>query len=356
MGRVRDAIRALRGMETRSYAELSIAAQLSRAQGLKTDATVTAAAQTAAGMYARGLAAAKIGPDIPEARAVTRRFLHEAGRAMVLQGEGVWSIEVMGGELKLRRAGGFDIQGDPDPATWIYRLLLTGPNRTLIRFEPSEGVVHPRWNEPTDQPWRGRSPFETSGMSSRLSGGIESTLAAEAEGGSAYLVPAPIGGVDTEESNKLTAEIKGSDGKPVAVPTGAGTGWEDGGGADRASMTDWKQRRIGSEPPQALVQLREDVSHDLLAAAGIPVDLARPGATTTAAREGFRRFLHSSLAPLAEMLLEELREKLDPRLTLNLETIHAADVQGRARAFQSMVGGGMPTDRAAALSGLLEPE
>ena len=34
----------------------------------------------------------------------------------------------------------------------------------------------------------------------------------------------------------------------------------------------------------------------------------------------------------------------------------ASDLSGRARAFQSMVGGGMDVQKAAALAGLMEPE
>ena len=33
----------------------------------------------------------------------------------------------------------------------------------------------------------------------------------------------------------------------------------------------------------------------------------------------------------------------------------ASDLSGRARAFQPMVGGGMPVDKAAALAGLMDP-
>jgi len=43
----------------------------------------------------------------------------------------------------------------------------------------------------------------------------------------------------------------------------------------------------------------------------------------------------------------------DPAITLDWEELRASDIQGSARAFQSMVGGGMPIERAAALSGLL---
>ena len=57
------------------------------------------------------------------------------------------------------------------------------------------------------------------------------------------------------------------------------------------------------------------------------------------------------------MILPELREKLnEPELTLNFDALMASDLQGRARAFQSLVGGGMDVERAATLSGMLQGE
>ena len=45
-----------------------------------------------------------------------------------------------------------------------------------------------------------------------------------------------------------------------------------------------------------------------------------------------------------------------PELAFSFDRLFASDLSGRARAFQSMVGGGMPVDRAAALAGLLDPD
>ena len=56
-------------------------------------------------------------------------------------------------------------------------------------------------------------------------------------------------------------------------------------------------------------------------------------------------------------MLPELRRKLDaPDLTLTFDRLFAGDLSGRARAFQSMVGGGLDVEKAAALSGLMEAE
>ena len=71
-------------------------------------------------------------------------------------------------------------------------------------------------------------------------------------------------------------------------------------------------------------------------------------------RESWRRFLFGSIAPLAALVVEELRRKLEvPDLSLSFKELRASDLAGRARAFQSMVAGGMESGRAAALSGLV---
>ena len=70
-------------------------------------------------------------------------------------------------------------------------------------------------------------------------------------------------------------------------------------------------------------------------------------------RESWRRFLHGSVQPLAELLAVELADKLAvPGLRLGFDALFASDLSGRARAFGSLVQGGMEADRAARLAGL----
>ena len=76
----------------------------------------------------------------------------------------------------------------------------------------------------------------------------------------------------------------------------------------------------------------------------------------TGAREAFRRFLHATIAPAARLVEVELSAKLDTEVTLSFDALYASDITGRARAFQSMVGGGMDVAKAAALSGLMADE
>ena len=75
----------------------------------------------------------------------------------------------------------------------------------------------------------------------------------------------------------------------------------------------------------------------------------------TSLREAWRQFLHSSVVPVAALVSAELSDKLAVDIGLNFDRMFASDLSGRARAFQSMVGGGMDVAKAAALAGLMEP-
>ena len=75
----------------------------------------------------------------------------------------------------------------------------------------------------------------------------------------------------------------------------------------------------------------------------------------TAQREAYRQALHSLVAPLGKMVAAELSAKLETGIQFDWMELRAGDISGRARAFQSLVGGGMDMQQAAALSGLLTP-
>ena len=128
-----------------------------------------------------------------------------------------------------------------------------------------------------------------------------------------------------------------------------------GDGLPMGSPTkDWQPNRLGANPPVALVDLSDKASDAVMAACGTPSELFLGSTTNAAAREAFRRFLHGTVSPLLDAMAAEAAHKLDTSgLRFDTVNLHAADVQGRARAFQSMVGGGMDVAKAAALSGLL---
>ena len=125
------------------------------------------------------------------------------------------------------------------------------------------------------------------------------------------------------------------------------------GDKEAAPRGDWQPRRIGANPPEAMIELRKEVQASILAACGCPGSLIERS-DGTLAREEMRRFLHSTISPVARVVAEELAVKLDtPGLALDFSALFASDRSGRARAFQSMVGGGMEVEKAAALAGLM---
>ena len=116
---------------------------------------------------------------------------------------------------------------------------------------------------------------------------------------------------------------------------------------------DWLTRRIGANPPESMIGLRKDVQASILAACGCPGSLLERS-DGTLAREEMRRFLHSTISPVARVVAGEVAVKLDtPGLAFDFKELFASDLSGRARAFQSMVGGGMDVGKAAALAGLM---
>lgn len=79
----------------------------------------------------------------------------------------------------------------------------------------------------------------------------------------------------------------------------------------------------------------------------------RPRAGRTGQRESYRRLVASTVEPKARVVSTELSEKFEAGVSLDFRSLFASDLAGRARAFQSLVGGGMEVERAASPSGLL---
>ena len=342
-----------------SYADAIIAAA-----GVSTTArpSATAAAEAAAGIIGRAFALGAVTPATPATAAVTADVLHTAGRELVTRGECLFRLAWRRGALRLDRCSHWDVHGDgPDEETWSYNLTLTGPSNARTIRAPAANVVHLRWSTPSEEPWRGRGPLSGASLTGRVLAETELALGDEAAGPRGNLIPVPddpdAGGEDDpddpDSTAALRATITGLKGKTALVPTTSG-GWGDADEAPGRGAVDWAVRRLGAAPGAPLVSLRDGAAMAILAACGVPVELVS-GGDGTALREAWRRFLHSTVQPLAGVVAVELARKLDtPGLALSFEGLFASDLSGRARAFQSLVGGGMEPARAAGLAGLME--
>ena len=86
---------------------------------------------------------------------------------------------------------------------------------------------------------------------------------------------------------------------------------------------------------------------------GVPPEILAPASNGAATRESHRRFVRSTLAPLAGIAAEELSSKLEiAGVVLDARHLHGADASALARAVAALVKSGLSTDEALALVGL----
>lgn len=303
----------------------------------------TAAVEIGVGVIGRAFALAEVeGADIAPSN------LSDIARCLLLSGE---SIRYYDGR-DLLPPSSWEIAGTNRPATWQYILEFPTPSGTTvaIRADSSE-VMHARYSFDANQPWIGVSPIQRAIISGRLQANMETSLRDETSGTVGYLLPIPTSGDDptVEDLKNDLAALKG---KTAIVETTAG-GWGEGRLA--APSQDYSPKRIGPNPAESVATLHRNNLYAILAVLGVPVELVT-ASDGTGQREGWRRCLHGTIQPLARLVTSELSRVYGRPVTFNFDRLMASDVQGRARAFQSMVQGGMAIAEAAAQSGLLADE
>ena len=339
------------------YHDLLLDAALRAAYGgTGAKASSTAAAESAAGLLGRAFASATPQPSNVVTRALSPNCLNMAGRALIRRGEIVFLIRSTATGVILTPAETVQVFGADDPKTWEYLLTLTGPSNSRTVRVGADRVIHWRWGTDPAQPWRGISPLAAAGETSRMLAESTSHLADEASGPRGALISLGVDpGDDEDEATSPVVALQ----KRISGLRGAAALMEStrnhGDGLPMGAPTqDWKPNRLGANPPDSLVDLSDRATLAVLAACGVPPELMSGQGQGTAAREAFRRFLHATVTPLLAAMASEAALKLStPELAFDTMGLHAADVAGRARAFQSMVGGGMELSKAAALSGLL---
>ena len=335
-----------------SYTDAAIQSILASATGSSStnDPRLTGAAQTAAGLVGRSLSVAVVQPDIL-ALALTARVLNDIGQALVLDGEAVYRIDVMGGRLILERCSDFDPYNAGEGVR--YKLTVPGATSTRSYDVAATDVFHPRINMSKSEPYKGRSPIILAGYTGRMLANTERSLRDETGAPVGRVLPAPLENIKTGDLDQLKADLGSLEGRTALVES-MSRNWGDG--RSGSPNADWRSQRIGADPPDAIVNLRDAAHNAVLGAAGVPPSIFAAGANANAAREGLRQFAHATLEPLADQIVVEVRDKLFADATLDLRRLMASDIQAKARSFKSLVDGGMPLDQAAAASGVLMDE
>jgi len=299
-----------------TYTDQQIAAAVATAKGTAASA-LTATVEAAARLWEAGFSAGVSSVLAPWQLALT-------GRALLLKGEIVFWRSGRSGLLPV---ASHDVQGaSAFPGRWTYRLTMPTPSTSITREAKADRVLHARIGCTVAQPWKGCSPLTNSGASTGMLQQVERSLSEEHAGpvGSVVGVPNP------EESQAVINEIAALKGRVIAAEASE----MDLPGEGAAARTSWKPNRIGPAPAEGTIASREAVERSILAAAGVPVELVQPSSGSDA-REGWRRFLWSTVAPAASIVSAELR-RLGLDSAISFDALNASDLAGRARAYSQL--------------------
>ena len=339
-----------------------IAALTTAASGAAVKTWAAGAVECAAGMWSRALATATVDPD----GIVDAAWLAQTGRDLARHGEVAYLLDVASqGRMRLLRATVTDVHGDsPDPAEWFYRLTLQSPRTTRTVTAPAASVVHVRYATEAHSPARALAPLEYASYTGKLTASLEQSLGYEAGGAVANLIALPEGfnaqppaGDDEDETGRpvlpadtLAESIRTARGRTLMPETTASSYGDTGA---RPPRRDFEPVRLGANPPQAMVQLRQQVECSVLGCFGVPAPLGPMGVNDgTAQRESLRRFWTLTVQPPAALIAGELTRVLERPVRLSYaRPSGAADVAARARAVAALAKSGVSTEDAMVLTG-----
>lgn len=331
-----------------AYTDTLVSLLTSRAAGKTIKATATGALEAAAGVVGRAFALAEVSGPPPLVDAFGPDIRGMVGRGLIREGEVVTVVDLVADSLVLRPGASWDIEGGYDPEGWRYSVLLGGPSGTVTRHTPAPRVLHFRFATDPDRPWKGIGPIESATLAGRLSAEVVAALGDEVSMVRGALLPIPLDPED-ESVATLKDDLKKLAGQLAMVESQTTGEWRaqrqtaprDGG---------WTPQRIGANPPEPLVTLADQAAKEVLMACGLSPALFG-GGDATSAREAWRLALHGLIAPLGDLVAHEIATKTGEAITMSFDRLRASDVQGRARAFQSLTGGGMEVGSAAAFTG-----
>ena len=329
-----------------SYTD-TVVARLIASAGASSDGRALAAIEVASRWWGLGLASATVKPSNLALRSVSPLVLDTIGRALCRSGESLHVIDVSGGRLRLIACGSWAVAGTDDAASWKYRVTLSGPSSSRTFTLDAASVLHVRYAPDPSRPWQGRSPVRLAVDTARVAGLLETATAAELGFTQTQMLTPRRSAGDFGVADSLTPDTISKIVTAFAehVHTGA-----------FVLPADVTPQRLGPEPPDSFPLLRDRLENSLLALHGLPPALIAAQANGAAMRESFRQVLHSLLKPLGALVAEELKAKLDPAAALSFDALRAGDIAGSARAFGSLVTGGLTPQSAATIVGLDDVE
>ena len=306
--------------------------------GSLADAAASTALERASGLWAGALAVADV-----EAPTVMRCALGASWRAQMVRdllrhGEHLAVIGVGNGRLTLTPASNWTVRGDPDPASWLYDVTLSGPSTTTTKRVPAAGVVHVQWSRRRITPWIGCGPLANCGLSARILGALDRRLGDRAVQPTGGFLPVPRHDVDPDDedaesqNNALGTDIEAASGRLLIVESTAG------GDGDRAMapQRDFNPTSFGLDVPEAAAKLRDDIEAKIFSSCGIPIGLgeASTGASVNAL---YRQWIFTGVQGLAAQVAGELTDKLETDISFSFLALGHIPVAERAAAIARLV-------------------
>ena len=317
------------GAVSRDATEVAISALAARGAGKDARPEALAALEIAASYVGRAFASAVVsGPEA--ARLLTRPALAMIGRTLVLRGELVMLPE----GSALVPASTFDIRGGP--GDWAYRCDFAGPSSSVSRFLPAQSVLHFRINADPSRPWKGQAAHSLATATAATAANAEATAASEAKIAISRLIPIAstlTPGQRDDTTTTLADELKRGGYFALSL-----IGARPGAGERMSRLS---VEPVQPAPSEGHLTLRREAALELIEAAGVPAVLADPRAQAQGQREGFRRFVHATIEPMARIVEAELTAKTGLACDLNFASLFAADLAGRGRALKQMVESGV---------------
>ena len=291
--------------------------------------------------YERALRASTLTSDQPIA--FHPNFLAMTARSLLTNGECVYAIEVINGMVHAYPAQSWSVYGNTAiEDDWFYEIDVATPSYTR-RFElPGAGVLHPRIGTTIAEPWRGVPPLARPRLTAQLAADIEMALDLEARIPVGHIIPVPDGARDNEWWKQFEEDVKNLRGS-VAFPETTSTG--AGFGEAAAPRRDWQPIEMRPAFDQGIVQARESAAVGIATVFGVPPILLSNRGDGQANREAWRVFVAGAVNPLAKVISEEILAKVGPN-AISTADLSATDIQGRARAYRSLIDAGMTAEEA----------
>ena len=274
--------------------------------------------------------------------------LAQMARDFMYRGESLWYLNP-----NPIRGSYYTVTGNHDPDSWRYDLTLPSPSDsvTMQGLDKSD-CLHIIYQQNFVKPWEGISPLRGA-LGSKMLSALESSLGKEADQNAVgQVIPVPSDVLANERHKKIASQVNKLLGKTAIVPSTQDK-WK---GTGMPPKNDWKSERLGIEWPSHLVQDAERIGRQVFAAVGVPFSLGSEKSDGASMREGYRQLVYGTGMPLANLISEGWERSTGERVSINFDSMMAADVAGRARSFGILVGNGVPIPEAMVKSGLMQDD